>query len=102
MKNYDTMSEALNDLKKRGYDHDFNLGEEFVESKQNKARLKADEFEIDEVHRFEGNTDPGDENIVYAISSIKHELKGVLINAYGMYSDTTSAAIVSKLHEHGK
>ena len=64
--------------------------------------MKADEFEIDEVHRFEGETDPGDENIVYAISSTTHQLKGVLVNAYGMYADSTSAQIISKLHEHRK
>lgn len=100
MKSYETMSEAVNDLIKRGYDHDFNLEKEWVECKQNNCRLKADEFEIDEVYRFEGDTDPGDENIVYAISSTKENIKGVLVNAYGVYSDTTSAELVAKLNKH--
>jgi hypothetical protein len=97
MKSYDTMSEAVNDLVKRGYDHDFNLEKEWVECKQNKCRLRADEFEIDEVYRFEGETDPGDENIVYAISSKLDDTKGVLVNAYGVYSDAISADLVAKL-----
>ncbi|MEO5643592.1 MAG: phosphoribosylpyrophosphate synthetase [Bacteroidia bacterium] len=100
MRTYDTMSEAVNDLQKRGYDHDFNLEQEWVECKQNKCRLRADEFEIDEVYRFEGETDPGDENIVYAISSKKEDLKGVLVNGYGVYSDSISADLVSKLSKH--
>lgn len=100
MKTYDTMSEAVNDLQKRGYVHDFNLEEEWVECIQNKCRLRADEFEIDEVYRFEGDTDPGDSNIVYAISSKLDDTKGVLVNAYGVYSDTTSAELVAKLSKH--
>ena len=71
-----------------------------MECKQKKCRLRANEFEIDEVYRFEGDTDPGDENIVYAISSIKENIKGVLVNAYGVYSDTISAELVAKLHKH--
>jgi hypothetical protein len=100
MKNFETMTEAIADLQKRGYDHDFNLASEFVECKKNNCRLKANEFEIDEVYRFEGDTDPGDENIVYAISSLVDGTKGILVNAYGVYSDSASAEIVSKLHQH--
>jgi hypothetical protein len=102
MRSYETMSEAVNDLQKRGYDHDFNLEQEWLECRQNNCRIKADEFEIDEVYRFEGETDPGDENIVYAISSAKNKIKGVLVNAYGVYSDSISAELVAKLHKHLK
>jgi hypothetical protein len=102
MKSYDTMSEAVNDLQKRGYDHDFNLAGEFVECKQNSCKLKPNEFEIDEVYRFEGETDPGDENIVYAISSLSKNIKGILVNAYGVYSNSASDELVSKLHKHIK
>ncbi|MBK8344964.1 MAG: hypothetical protein IPL12_17790 [Bacteroidetes bacterium] len=31
------------------------------------TQLSPDEFEIDETYRFEGNTDPGDEMILFAI-----------------------------------
>ncbi len=55
---------------------------------------------IDEVHRFEGDTDPADEAIVYAISSTKHTIKGVLVNAYGMYSDSFSNELMAKLKAH--
>ena len=100
MRSYDTMSEAVNDLQKRGYDHDFNLETDWVECKQNNCRLRADEFEIDEVYRFEGDTDPGDENIVYAISSKLDDTKGIIVNAYGVYSDSISADLVAKLSKH--
>ncbi|MBI3510247.1 MAG: phosphoribosylpyrophosphate synthetase [Bacteroidetes bacterium] len=97
MKSYETMSEAVNDLVKRGYDHDFNIEKEFLICEAENFRLSPDEFCIDEIYRFEGDTDPGDENIVYAISSEKKGVKGILVNAFGPYTDSLSAEIVAKL-----
>lgn len=98
MKNYETLSEAVNDLMLRGYTSNFNLKENWIEYTGNKINLMPDEFEIDEVHRFEGDTDPGDENILFAISSAKHNIKGLLVNAFGTYSDSFSAELISKLN----
>ena len=55
---------------------------------------------IDEHYRFEGDTDPADETIVYAISSGKYKLKGVLVNAFGVYSDSASNELIEKLKVH--
>ena len=78
MHNYETVSEAINDLIKRGYKHDFNihLEEECLVCNKTMTQLSPDDFEIDETYRFEGNTDPGDEMILFAISSKKHRIKG--------------------------
>jgi len=100
MHNYDTVTEAVNDLVKRGYTYNFNLSEDCIECKTHDLKLNADEFKIDEYYRFEGDTDPADETIVYAISSDKHKLKGVLVNAFGVYSDSVSNKLVEKLKVH--
>lgn len=92
---YDTVSEAVNDLKKRGYTMDFNLDENCIVCHED--RFNPGEFEITEVYRFEGNTDPADEAVVYAIESVKGQ-KGVLVNGYGAYSDNMSAEMANKLH----
>lgn len=94
------MSEAVNDLQKRGYTHDFNIEGGCLVCAGPPQRLEPDEFEIDEVYRFEGDTDPGDANIVYAISSTKSGIKGILVNAYGIYADSLSAELVEKLGRH--
>ncbi|MEO8934954.1 MAG: phosphoribosylpyrophosphate synthetase [Xanthomarina sp.] len=98
-KSYDTVSEATNDLLKRGYNTNFALmnDQECLICNKTSVQLSPDDFEIDEIHRFEGNTDPGDEMIVYAISSPKFDMKGVVVNAYGMYADNNASAIVKKL-----
>jgi len=96
MKNYDTVTEAMADLKARGFDMDFNLKETQIECTNNGRKLSANEFEICEFYRFEGPSDPGDEMIVYGIKSTDG-LKGILVNAFGPYSNTISNDLVKKL-----
>ncbi|MDF9801363.1 hypothetical protein OKW21_006672 [Catalinimonas alkaloidigena] len=102
MNTYETVSEAVNDLIKRGYTTDFSLYKEndCLICKKTSLRLAPDEFKIDEIHRFEGMTDPGDQMIVYAISSDIHQTKGIVVNAFGIYSDATSSKIVERLSRH--
>ena len=99
MKTFDTLVEAINDLKARGYTHDFNIQEEVIECSHSGKRLSHHEFEITETHRFEGDSDPGDEMILYAIES-KDGSKGTLVNAFGMYADNISSDLVRKLTFH--
>jgi hypothetical protein len=96
MTNYKTVSEAIGDLKKRGYTIDFNLGFGGVQSHTSAISLAADKFEITEVYRFEGETDPEDEAVVYAIESHDGH-KGVLVNGYGISTDPANDEMVSKL-----
>lgn len=96
---YETVSEALNDLSKRGYTTDFEVlkDQDCLVCNQTAKQLSPDEFEIDETYRFEGDTDPGDEMIVFAISAKKHGIKGVIVNGYGTYADTAIDKIVEHL-----
>ncbi len=94
MHNYDTVSEAITGLRKRGYDLDFDTRFDAIVCKEHV--LSPEEFEITEIYRFEGNTDPADEAIVYGIAS-KHGLKGVLVNGYGPSSDPLHNDLVKKL-----
>lgn len=99
---YDTVSEAINDLIRRGYTTNFSIlkDRDRLICAQTSKELTPEEFEIDEIYRFEGETDPGDEMIVYAIASDKHHLKGVLVNAFGMYSDSNTSKITKRLTQH--
>ena len=97
MKGFDTMTEALSYLRGKGYIEDFNLRQDCIECRDGKYKLSSKEFKIDEVFRFEGDSDPADESILYAISSKKDSLKGVLINGYGIYSDTPTNEMAEKL-----
>jgi hypothetical protein len=94
-----TVSEIINKLKKEGYTEDFNLKENCLECQGNFLQVYPDEFVVDRHFRFEGISDPGDEAIVYAISSPKYNLKGTVVNGYGMYSDNMVDEMVKALKE---
>lgn len=94
---YDTMVEAINGLRKEGYTEDFNLMQNCLEYKADNFKIFHDEFQIDKFYRFEGNTNPEDESIIYAISSAKYKLKGVLVNGYGINSDPLTNEMLEKL-----
>jgi len=93
---YETVTEALRQLKLRGYTLDFNLHDDSIVC--NEVKHHPEDFEIVEVYRYEGDTDPADEATVYAIES-KAGLKGVLIAGYGMSSDEFSAGILKKIRK---
>lgn len=99
---YETITDAVQDLNARGYISDFLLlvEKECLRDKISNISLSPDEFEIDETYRFEGETDPGDEMILFAISSKKNHMKGIIVNAYGMYADSVSSNIVKRLKTH--
>lgn len=96
MKNYDTLSEAVNDLGKRGYSHDFKLGGNAITCEALDLQLEPEKFKIDEHYRFEGASNPGDNSVVYAISS-DDGIKGVIIDAYGVYAESLSFEMLEKL-----
>ena len=100
MEAYDTVVEALNGLKARGYTTNFNIAFDKLICSEKKHVLNPDEFEITEVYRFEGDTNPGDEDVVYAVESKKGDIKGVFSGAFGLYADSVSTDMLRKLAMH--
>jgi hypothetical protein len=96
MKNYTSLSEATNDLKTRGYKEDFNLQATCIECPSLQLQWHPENFTVDEFYRFEGMSNPDDNSIVFAISSADG-MKGVLVDAYGMYADSLTDDMVRKL-----
>ena len=92
--NYQTVSQAVNELIKRGYKFDFNLDDNLALF-DNGTWDPAD-FEITEVHRYEGESDPGDEAVVYAIES-KKGIKGILVSGFGASSGKRAQSLIAGL-----
>jgi len=93
---FDTLSQAVNGLRKQGYTEDFNLKPYCLECVSSKLELYPEDFEVDSFYRFEGVSDPADNSILFAISG-KKDIKGILIDAYGIYSESLSESMVKKL-----
>lgn len=94
---YDTLLEAVNDLKKRGFTYDFTEQKDKLYCTEKNCNFNPEEFEIVEFHRFEGISDPEDSSIVYAIKSEKNNIQGYLVNAFGAYSDPHNSQLISKI-----
>lgn len=97
---YDTMIEALDDLNNQGYTIDFNLAFDHLKCSKTGVCLFPSEFEITGHYRFEGESDPDDESIVYTVASKDGNLKGLLVSAYGAYSEGVSEVMIQKLAVH--
>ena len=97
MENYETLSEAIDALKSQGYTEDLNLKANCLECISGHKKLLANEFKVDKSFRFDVDEDPSDQAMLYAISSEKHAMKGLLVNGYGVYSDDATNEILKKL-----
>ena len=84
MKNYESLVDALNDLRKRGQDADFELQLNCLYCNDLDVRLYEEEFHIDEVYRFKGDPKPGDNAVVYALTS-PSGVKGTIVNGPGAF-----------------
>jgi hypothetical protein len=97
MTSYTTLSETMNELRKEGYTEDFNLQQNCLECRNGEYKVFADEFKVDKFFRFEGASNPSDSSILYAISSNSKNLKGLLVNAYGIYSEPLTDEMLERL-----
>lgn len=100
MESFDTLTEAINALREQGYTEDLNLKNNSLEYLTGGHEVLFDEFKVDKFFRFEANTDPDDQSILYAISSDKYNIKGLLVNSYGIYSESFSNEMMKKLNVH--
>lgn len=98
MESYDTLTQGLQQLRRQGYTADFNLRPDCLYCAALDLKLPPGEFAVAKVFRFEGDSDPADQAILYAIAAIGRDVRGVLVNAYGVYADPLTAAMEAKLN----
>ncbi len=92
MYHYATVSKALQDLADKGFTTDFNIEEDRITQ-------NPDEFTIEHIYRYEGESDPGDEATVYGIISKKGE-KGVYVA--GASSENGAARTLHEISIRGR
>lgn len=93
---YETLSLAIKDFQNKGYTVDFNLDENFLESKSNKRKWKPEELTVVDFFRFEGESNPADNSILYIIET-NDGFKGLLVDSYGAQRGAISSEMIQKL-----
>jgi len=91
-----TLSEVINALGVEGYNVDFNLSSQQLK-KVNPLQQSPDRFLIDRSYRFEGESDPEDQAIVYAISALDGSIKGIFVDGYGTSAEDEWAQTIAQL-----
>ena len=93
-----TLVECINVLRERGYTHNFTATLEGTIYDNTKKKYTPKEVKISSFYRFEGESDPGDSSILYAIETSSGE-KGIMINSYGSTSDTLITGFIEKVED---
>jgi hypothetical protein len=81
-----SMATCLNKMVKEGYTEDFKVTEQGLESIHQHGSFRPEEIQVVNFFRFEGESDPDDNAILYVIET-NNGTKGLLIDAYGIYND---------------
>lgn len=97
---YQNLIDALAGSKERGFTIDFNLEGPCITctgpNPSERLHLYPEEFQVVEVHRFDGQTDPDERAVLYMIES-NTGLRGTFLTTYGTYVDGASADMLRKL-----
>jgi len=94
----ETLSEAMARLRARGYLRDFSpVAGGRLRCGECGTEFDAADVRIEEIVRFEGVSDPGDESILFALAGpFGH--KGLYSAAYGPNATPEDVSVVAALH----
>jgi hypothetical protein len=96
-----TMVECLNSLFKAGFQTQFIAEDCGLRSLATQRLFKPEEVEILNFYRFEGESDPSDSSILYAIETNTGE-RGTLTDAFGSYSDSRITQFIQQVETINK
>lgn len=90
---YASVSKALEELKQKGFSYDFNIHEDHIVA-------NPTDYEIMDVYRYEGDSNPDDEAVVYGIQSKSGE-KGVFVAGFAANSITEATQVLINIEIEG-
>ncbi|MFC3197347.1 hypothetical protein ACFOET_06960 [Parapedobacter deserti] len=80
------MSAVLERIREKGYGRELTIANDGAHFEGASDTYKAEQLTIVKVYRFEGESDPADMSVIYAVRADDGQV-GYLMNAYGTYSD---------------
>lgn len=95
------MVEVVNELTKKGYIENYKITGGALAAGEGKKTFKPEDISVINFYRFEGASDPADNAILYAIETKSGE-KGMLVDAYGPYSDGKITGFMKKVEDINK
>jgi hypothetical protein len=96
-----TLSGCMNKLQNEGFKENFVVKGNGLAAMDSEKTYSPSEVKIVNFYRFEGDSDPGDSSILYALVT-NDGLKGVLSDAYGSYADPKVSKFFADVEEINK
>lgn len=96
-----TLTSCVNKVVKDGYTDSFKVTRQGLYSCVKDRYFNAEDVRVINFYRFEGESDPADNSIMYVIETADG-LKGTLIDAYGPYSDDSVNKFMNEVEEINK
>jgi hypothetical protein len=81
-----TLTETIDKFRSKEFIYDFYIKEGKLRSDETKESFMPEDLIIERTGRYEGDSNPDDMSIIYAITS-ESGTKGILLDAYGTYAD---------------
>nr|WP_315250654.1 hypothetical protein [uncultured Flavobacterium sp.] len=88
--NMDSLVVVMDAVEKLGFYSQFEVNGKSMVSLKTDNHFQSNEVKIVHFYRFEGESNPEDSSIMYAIECYNGE-KGTLVDGYGTASDTNTA-----------
>ena len=93
-----TVAEAIAALRAQGFDHDFSVTDDGqLRCGECGREFPASDAVVDATYRFEGESDPDDEAVVFGLRCGGCGIRGVLVAGYGPAATAAEAAVVTTL-----
>jgi hypothetical protein len=96
-----TLSECINSLQEEGFKENFLVKDTGLYAPESKKIYSPEETTIVSFYRFEGNSDPADNSILYAIET-NDKVKGLLTDSYGPAANSLIAEFIKKVEDIAK
>ncbi len=93
-----TLVKCTSNLFAEGYKENFVAKENGLHAPTNDTLYKPEEVKIASFYRFEGESDPADNSVLYAIETNDGK-KGMLIDAYGAYANPLVSKFINRVDE---
>lgn len=96
-----SLASCLNKMVLDGYDDDFKISDSGLRSLKTEKVYSPEQVHITNFFRFEGQSDPNDNTILYVIET-DDGVKGTVVDAYGAYADKALSEFMIKVEDINK
>lgn len=91
------MSKSVKELQSKGYKENFSIIFDHIGCQSGQFVFYPDDIFFDDMQRFDNSSDPDDQAILYAISILGTNMKGLCAESYGLYHEDWSQSMIERM-----